>query len=43
MLEHCDHLFIVVGSIEGDVDNLQEHAQPFKGNNDVDNQEVEDN
>jgi hypothetical protein len=43
MLERCVHFFVVVGSIEGDVINLQEHAQPFKENNDIDNQEVEDN
>ncbi len=43
MLERCVHLFVVIGSIEGDVITLQEHAQPFKENNDVDNQEVEDN
>jgi len=33
----------VVGSIEGDFIKLQEHAQPFKENNDVNNEEVEDN
>jgi hypothetical protein len=43
MLEHRVHLFVVVGSIEGDDINLHEHAQPFKDNNDVDNQDVEDN